>query len=145
MKKKIIAIVLVSGLAMATAASANWGRGGGPGAGNCGGYMQGAYSQQLDPAVQEKMDKFYQETQDLRRQMVVKRAEQRALMQGNNPDPAAAAKLSGDLFDLQTSMHDKAVAAGVDQYIGPMMFGGGRGPGMGFGGGRGGRMGGPRF
>lgn len=139
MKKQIVAVVLVAGLAMATAASANWGRGGG-GGGYCGACPQGQYYQQADPAVQEKLDKFYLETQDLRKQMVVKQAERRALMQSANPDPAAVSKAAGELFDLQTAMHDKAVAAGVDQYIGPMMQGGGgRGQGMGPGG-RGGRM-----
>lgn len=144
MKKKILAVVLVAGLAMATAASAQWGRGGG-GGGYCGACMQGQYSQQVDPAVQEKLDKFYLETQDLRKQIVVKQAERRALMQSTNPDAAAAAKIAGEMFDLQTAMHDKAVAAGVDQYVGPMMMGGGgRGRGMGPGGGGGRMMGGPR-
>lgn len=142
MKKQIIAVVLISGLALATAASANWGRGGGRGGYNdyCP-MVQGQTVQQLDPAVQEKLDKFYLETQDLRKQMVMKQAERRAMMQGQNPDPAAAAKLSGELFDLRTAMQEKAVAAGVDQYVGPRMmgggFGGGRGPN---GGGRGGKM-----
>lgn len=148
MKKQIIAVVLISGLALATAASANWGRGGGRG-GYCGycPVAQGQMNQQVDPAVQEQLDKFFLETQDLRKQMVVKQAERRALMQSTNPDPAAASKLAGELFDLQSAMRDKAVAAGVDQYMGPGMMGGGFGPGMGpNGGGRGGRMmGGPNF
>jgi len=152
MKKQIIAVVLISGLAIATAASANWGRGGGRAGYN--GYcpmVQGQAFQQVDPAVQEKLDKFYLETQDLRKQMVVKQAERRALMQGQNPDPAVASRLAGELFDLSNAIQEKAVAAGVDQYVGPRMmgnaFGGGMGPGMGpYGGGRGGRMmGGPNY
>jgi hypothetical protein len=67
-------------------------------------------------------------------------------MASSNPDPQAVAKVAGELFDLQTAMHDKAEAAGVAQYL-PM-----RGMGMGGGmmghrmkgmkGGQGGMMGG---
>jgi len=149
MKKRIMAVVLISGLALATAASANWGRGGG-GAGYYGAcpMVQGGqvpYYQQTDPAVQEKVNQFFLDTQDLRKQIVVKQSERRAFMQNTNPDPAAVAKLTGELFDLRNDMREKAVAAGVDQYVGPGMMGGGFGPGRGgYGGGRGGRMmGGP--
>ena len=148
MKKQILAITLISGLALATAASANWGRGGGWGGGYNGNCPQAQYNQQLDPAVQQKVEQFFLDTQDLRKQMVTKRAEHRALMQNTNPDPAAAAKVAGEMFDLQTALHEKAVAAGVEQYVGPRMMGGGFGPGMGPGpkNGRGGRMmGGPNF
>jgi Spy/CpxP family protein refolding chaperone len=152
MKKKIIAAVLISGLTIATAASANWGWGGGPGYGGgpgCGANPQGQgmMYQQLDPATQEKIDTFFNENRDLGKQMAVKQAEKMALMRGDNPDPAAVAKVTSELFDLHVTMQDKAKAAGVDQYIGPM--GGGRGAGMGFhGGGRGGggmMKGGPRY
>lgn len=146
MKKQILAVVLISGLAMATAASANWGRGGGYNAGYC---PQAQVNQQLDPAVQQKVDAFYTDTQALRKEMAVKQAEKMALMRNDNPDAAAVAKLTGEMFDLQTAMREKAVAAGVDQYTGPMGGGcGGMGQGMGCGGGgRGGRMmrGGPNF
>lgn len=140
MKKKIIAVVLISGLAVASVASANWGRGGGRGY-NCGVCPQAQYMQQIDPAVQEKLDKFYDETQDLRKQIAVKQAEKMAMLRGDNPDPAAVARLTGELFDLHAAMRDKAEAAGVDEYIGPMGAGRGFGPGMGpYGGGRGGGM-----
>lgn len=132
MRKTIIAAVLISGLAVATVASANWGRGGGPGGGY--GCQQAMYNQQLDPATQEKIDKFFTDTQGLRKDMAVKQAEKMALLQGSNPDPAAVAKLTGELFDLHTAMQDKAVAAGVDQYLGPMGGGRGCGGGMGAGG-----------
>lgn len=147
MKKKIIAAVLISGLAVATVASANWGRGGGGFyCGNCP-QQGGVYYQQVDPAIQEKMDQFYTDTQALRKEMAVKQAEKMALLRSDNPDPAAVSKLTGELFDLRTAMQEKAEAAGVDQYMGPR---GGRGPGggMGFQGGkRGGWMmyGGPHF
>lgn len=150
MKKQILAVVLISGLAMATAASANWGRGGGFNAGYC---PQAQNAQQLDPAVQQKLDGFFTDTQALRKEMAVKQAEKMALMRSDNPDPAAVAKVTGEMFDLQATMREKAVAAGVDQYMGPMGGGCGMGQGMGMGmgmgcgGGRGGRMmrGGPNF
>jgi hypothetical protein len=139
MKKQIIAAVLISGLAITTVASANWGRGGGNGY-NCGNCPQGQYLQQIDPAIQEKIDTFFDETAAMRREIAVKQAEKMALLRGTNPDAATVAKLTGELFDLRTAMRDKAEAAGVDQYIGPM---GGRGPGKGMGysgGGRGNMM-----
>jgi Spy/CpxP family protein refolding chaperone len=127
MNKHIVAIVLIAGLTMATAASANWGRGGrgdGGGYGNCP-QMQGPMMQQLDPATQEKVTKFFKDNQALHKQLVMKQAEKRAIMQSEKPDPQAAAKVAGELFDLRTAVHDKAEAAGVSQYLGPM--GGGKG------------------
>ncbi len=141
MKKHIIAAVLISGLAISTVASANWGRGGAGNGYNCGNCPQGQYLQQIDPAIQEKIDAFVDETASMRREIAVKQAEKMALLRGTNPDAATVAKLTGELFDLRTAMRDKAEAAGVDQYIGPMGGGRGAGKGMGMnGGGRGGYM-----
>ncbi|MBE0583103.1 MAG: periplasmic heavy metal sensor [Desulfofustis sp.] len=156
MKKKIAIAVLITGLGLAgiNQAFAGWGARSGycPNA-------QGAGYNQLDPAVQEKVDAFFTANQDLRKALVMKRAEHHALMRSDNPDPAAASQVAGELFDLQTSMQQKAVEAGVAQYLGPMGGGFGmgdcrpgmRGPGMG-GRGMGGQMmdgpgagGGPRF
>lgn len=135
MKKQLAAIVLIAGLTMASTASANWGRGqGGGGYANCP-QMQGQTMQQLDPATQEKVSKFFKDNQALQKQIVMKQAEKRALMNSEKPDPQAAAKMAGELFDLRTAMHDKAEAAGVSQYVGPMGRGkGGHGPGFGRGG-----------
>jgi Spy/CpxP family protein refolding chaperone len=140
MKKYIVAIALIAGLTMATGASANWGRGGHGygGDGYCpqmgGQMMQGQMMQQLDPATQEKVSKFFKDNLGLHKQISMKQAEKRAIMQSEKPDPQAAAKVAGELFDLRTAMHDKAEAAGVSQYLGPMGGGkGGRGPGCGMG------------
>lgn len=139
MKKKIAAVVLVLGLATAGIASAR-GMGGGMGGGmgmGCG-MMQGqmVQAQQLDKATQDKLDAFQRDTQGLRKQIVMKHAEMRALMQAETPNTAAVSKLSGELFDLQATMQDKAKAAGVDSYLGGPCGGG---MGMGMMGGRGGR------
>lgn len=132
MKKHVIAIVLIAGLAIASVASANWGRGGGYG----GGYGdcpmgQGQMMVPPDPAVRAKVEKFFKDNQALQKQLVMKHAEKRALMRSDNPDPQVASKVAGELFDLRTSLHDKAEAAGVADYIGPM--GGNMGCGMGGG------------
>ncbi len=139
MKKQIIALSLIIGLTMATAASANWGRGGGRGYGGCGDcpqlqgqMMQGPMFQQLDQATQEKIQQFFKDTQALHKQMAMKRAEKQALMQSDQPDPQAVAKVTGEMFDLRQTIHEQAETAGVDQYIGPGSRGfGGRGPGCG--------------
>ncbi|KAB2889262.1 MAG: periplasmic heavy metal sensor [Desulfobulbaceae bacterium] len=139
MKKKIAAIVLVASLATAGVAAARGGMGMGMG---CPNMAPQAY-QQLDDATRGKIDAFYRDTQDLRKQIVMKHAEMRALMNNQNTDPAAASKLSGELFDLQTVIQDKAKAAGVSQYVGGCGMGGGMGMGRGMGphGGRGMMMG----
>ena len=100
--------------------------------------MRGQMMQQLDPATQEKVSKFFKDNQALHKQIAMKQAEKHAIMKSEKPDPQAAAKVAGELFDLRTAMHDKAEAAGVSQYLGPMGGGkGGRGPGSGTGGGPG--------
>jgi len=149
MKKKILTTTLIAAIAIGTAvtASANWGqRGGGYGNSNMpapGPRMQMQY-QQLDPAVKEKLDTFFADTQDIRKEITVKQAEQRAMLRSDNPDPEAAGKLAGELFDLRTTMRQKAEEAGVSAYIGPQGPRGGRdfGPGragMKGGGNKGGR------
>ena len=117
------ALITALALGTATATYAAWGqRGGGYGYNNMQGpgpQMQMRYNQ-VDPAVQEKLDKFFTDTQDIRKEMAVKRAEQRAMLRSESPDPAAAGKLAGELFDLRTTMHQKAEEAGVTAYLGPM-------------------------
>jgi Spy/CpxP family protein refolding chaperone len=142
MKKQIAAIVLIAGLTIATAASANWGRGGNGYGGGRGGCppMQGQMMQNLDPATQAKVTQFFKDNQALHKQIAMKRAEKQALMSSDKPDPQAAAKVAGEMFDLRTALQAKAEAAGVSQYIGPM--GGRMGcDGPRFGGGRFGRFG----
>lgn len=145
MKKKIAALALVFSLATVGIASAQGGWGNGRGYHHP--QTQGpAVYQQLDKATQDKLDAFFRDTQDLRKQIFVKQAERAALMQNTTPDPAAVSKVTGELFDLQGNMQDKAKAAGVDSYLGGPGMGPGLGMGMmgGHGGGRG-MMAGRRF
>ena len=151
MKKYIAAIALVAGLTMATTAAANWGRGG-PGHGDdCywlqmdGPMMQEQSMQRLDTATHGKVVKFFKDTQALHKQIAMKQAEKWAIMQSEKPDPQAAAKVAGELFDLRTEIHDKAEAAGVSQFLRPMGGGkAGHGPGSGLGKGPGMGMNGPK-
>ncbi len=126
MKKIIVSSVLVLGLVAAGVASANWHRGN-----NGGGYggnynnctMQGV-SQQFSAEDQKKFIAFQKENVELRRQLTLKKAEQRAMLNSDNPDSAAVSKLSGEIFDIQNSLKEKATAAGIDT-----SFKGGRGGG----------------
>jgi len=147
MKKKIAIAVVIAGLGLAglNQAYAGWGARG-ANYYNCPQLQGGQYSQ-IDPATQEKMDKFFTDTQDIRKEMAVKQAEKQALLRSENPDPAALGKIAGELFDLRTTLRQKADEAGVAGLMGPQ---GGRkfaqgnrgigmgGPGMG-GPGKGGR------
>lgn len=134
MKKTVVIAALVIGVGFLglQQASANWGMGG-PGMGMGGACPKSSpgYSQ-LDTASKAKLDKFFDETKDLRRQMVMKHAEQRAMMRSENPDPAKASKLAGDMFDLHSTMQAKAEAAGVEELMGKACGGCPQGgPGMG--------------
>lgn len=134
MKKKIAALALVLSIATVGTAFA-WG--GGHGMRYQQPQMQRPMYQQVDKVTQDKLDAFYSDTQDLRKQIVTQQATRMALMQSTNPDPAAVSKNTGELFDLQTVMQEKAVAAGVDSYMGGAGMGVGRGMMGGRGGGRG--------
>ena len=123
MKKQLLATALVAaiGLGGVTGAAAWNQRGGGYWNNNSqvpGPRMQMHYNQ-VDPAVQEKLDKFFADTEDLHKQIITKRAEQQALLSGDNPDPAQVGTLEGALFDLHTAIREKADEAGVSEYLGP--------------------------
>lgn len=89
---------------------------------------------QVDPAMQEKFQKFYRDTEGLRKQIVMKRAELEAVTNAAQPDPAMAGKIAGELYDLQASLRTQAQAAGLGQF-GPCGMGMGLGRGFGHHGG----------
>ena len=111
MKKYLVAAALVgaigfTGMSMANARG-NYGYGPGPGYGNCDGGRycdNGSYSEEDS----EKASAFFEENKGLRKEIVVKRSELDALMRQENPDEKKVAKLTGDLYDLQTTMEEKA-------------------------------------
>jgi len=120
MKKKIAVAAVIVGIGIAgiNQAYGGWGKRGGN-FNDCP-MIQGGQYAQIDPALQEKRDKFFTDTQELRKQMIMKQAEKQAMLRGDNPDPQAVSKLSGELFDLRTSLRQKAEEAGLPGAFGPM-------------------------
>ena len=105
MKKYLATAALVGAIGLAGITMAN------PvenyGYGNCGGprYCDNwSYSEKDDA----KASAFYEETKELRKEIVVKRSELDALMLQDNPDEKRVAQLTGDIYDLQTTMEEKA-------------------------------------
>lgn len=123
MKKLLTIALVISGIGLVGLSQAYaWGQRGGAGYYGNGMQYPGPCVQynQVDPAAQEKLDSFFVNTEDIRKEMAVKRAEKQALMRGTNPDPAVLGRVEGELFDLRTAMHQKAEEAGVIEYLGPM-------------------------
>lgn len=121
----LIGLIGVTGISMANARG-NYGYGPGPGYGECNGgrYCNAWSGSEKDD---EKLAAFYQETKEIRKEIVVKRSELDALMRQDNPDEKKVAKLTGDLYDLQGLMEEKAekTLEGSPRY--------GYGPGPGYG------------
>ena len=61
----------------------------------------------------EAVEKFRAETNSVRKEIVVKRSELHALLRNDNPDEKKVAKLTGDLYDLETELETKAETTGV--------------------------------
>lgn len=66
-----------------------------------------------DDAIKEKIVKFRADTKDLRKSIAMKKAEESALIRNENPNVEAVKTAAGDLFDLKSTLRDKAVAAGL--------------------------------
>ena len=136
MKKLITAAAIMSVISLAgiQAASAH----GGNYSNNndyCGSY--GTDDRTFTEKDAEAVEKFRVETNSTRKEIVVKRSELNALLRNDNPDEKKVAKLTGDLYDLETELEAKAESTGVRNrhfY--------GHGPGMmgTYGQGRGGHM-----
>jgi Spy/CpxP family protein refolding chaperone len=122
-KLAAIAIISVIGFAGIQAASAHSGY-----SNNndyCGSY--GTYDKAYTEKDAEAFDKFHAETKSARKEIVVKRSELNALLRQDNPDERKVAKLSGELYDLETELYAKAEKTGIrgrDAYDhGPGMMG----------------------
>jgi Spy/CpxP family protein refolding chaperone len=129
MKKYLVAAALIgvigfSGMSMANARG--YGYGFGPGYSGCDGgrYCDNWSYSEKDEA---KASAFLEETKETRKEIVVKRSELDALMLQDNPDEKKVAKLTGELYDLQTMMQEKADKTFEGR------AGNGYGPGQGFG------------
>ncbi len=115
MKKAITitALVAIIGFTGVYQASAYMGHGG------CNGSEMGMRGNaELDDATKAKLEAFFVDTQGLRKNMAMKRAEKRALMNNDEPDAKKVGELTGELFDLRSTMHAKAQAAGLGDVIG---------------------------
>jgi len=130
MKKYLTAAALIGIIGMSTLSTANargnYGYGPGPGYEGCSG---GRYCDNwaAPGGDDEKTAAFFEETKELRREIVVKRSELDALMRQDNPDEKKVATLTGDLFDLRAKMEEKAEKAFEGNP------GAGYGPGPGYG------------
>jgi hypothetical protein len=125
-KLLVIALVVVFGALMSTAAVAAWTKGQGPGPGA-----------QVDVNA---FKNFQKETSPLRDEMAVKRLELRNEFNKETPDQAKIAALQKEMIDLRTKISDAAKKNGLpDRGFGPG-YGkhGGFGPGSCGGYGRGG-------
>lgn len=89
------------------------------------------------PRVDSKiLDEFRTENNAIRKEIVVKRSELKALFNQDNPDEKRVAQLTGELFDLQNKLDSKAAAKGLGRRAynshGPqMMYGNDSGYGRG--------------
>ncbi len=130
MKKKLVVAAVIAGLGVAgiSQASGGWGNRG-ANYYNCPMIQNGQVSR-IDPALQEKRDKFFADSLELRKQVAMKQAEKQALLRSDNPDPQLASRISGELFDLRTTLRQKAEEAGIPAAFGPIAGRGGFAPGM---------------
>lgn len=85
----------------------------------------------------EAIETFRTETNSVRKDIVVKRSELNALLRNDNPDERKVAKLTGELYDLESEFEEKAEKTGIRN-----RYSYNHGPGMmgTYGRGRGGHM-----
>ena len=110
MKKLLIAVSVVGLLGFAGLQIAS----GHGGYGHGGGYEY--YGQDNESGTTKDnsvVEKFNTETNDIRRSIIVKRSELRALLNQDNPDEKRVAQLTGEVFDLETDLDKKAADAGI--------------------------------
>ncbi len=67
----------------------------------------------MSAEMMKAKDAFLQDSRDLRKSMMVKRSEMRAMMQGTNPNPEKVAALAGEIFDIREQLRAKAIANGL--------------------------------
>lgn len=130
MKKTLLAAALIGtiGIAGVQIASAHNDFGGNYG-GYCGNYstQDRGFSEQDSKAY----EKFLDDTGTIRKEIAVKQSELNALYRQDNPDEKKVAALTGELYDLQNQINQKARTAGLSNpgYGPGMMWGTGSGRG----------------
>ena len=113
MKKLVTAAAIISVISLAgiQTASAHGGKYYSNNNDYCGSY--GTYDKAYTEKDTEALEKFRAETNSVRKEIVVKRSELNALLRNNNPDETKVAKLTGDLYDLETELEVKAEKTGI--------------------------------
>ncbi len=127
----IISVISLAGIQVASAHSDNYSNN----YDYCGSYSTD--NRAVTEKDTEAIEKFRVETNSIRKEIVVKRSELNALLRNDNPDEKKVAKLTGDLYDLQSELEEKADKAGVR---GRYAYDHGQGMMNSYGRGRGGHM-----
>lgn len=126
--KKLLILVMTAALLCAAGAALAQNQYGG-GYGMHGGMMQGYQGNQ--PQQSEEYQKYYNDTQQLRRKLAQDRAQLNAELMQDNPDPKKVRELNHSMADTRTELQLKAHEYGVQDQC--PWCGGGMGPGMGGG------------
>jgi len=117
----IISVISLAGIQTASAHGGNYSNNND----YCGSY--GTDERTITEKDVEAVEKFRTETNSTRKEIVVKRSELNALLRNDNPDEKKVAKLTGDLYDLETGLEAKAEETGIrNRYAydhGPGMMG----------------------
>jgi zinc resistance-associated protein len=114
-----LALTATALISLSSFTPADAGPGGyGGGRGFCGNCDPQGQQQALSPEAQQAREEFMAKTTDLRKQLVVRKAELRALMAQQNPDEKRVAALTGETFDLRNQLRQKAVEHGLPGQFG---------------------------
>ena len=62
----------------------------------------------VSPELEKKRQAFFDQTVELRRKLMTRRTELRAVMRADNPDPARASALAAEIFDLREQLRKTA-------------------------------------
>jgi Spy/CpxP family protein refolding chaperone len=111
MKKVIATTAILSIISLASVQAASAHSGYSNNNDYCGSY--GTYDKAYTEKDTEAIEKFRSDTSSLRKEIIVKRSELNALLRNDNPDEKKVAKLTGDLYDLETELEAKAEKTGV--------------------------------
>lgn len=86
------------------------------------------HGQNIDQVTQDKLQEFHKANLGLKKQLMVKQAQKRALFNMETPSPEKAKALAGEIFDIQNTLQVNAEKAGLPvQLACPAMGGKGGG------------------
>jgi hypothetical protein len=127
MKKYLMAAALIGAIGFTSFSTANargnYGYGPGPGYGDCGGagYCNNAAYYDRD---NKEAATFFEETKDIRKQIIVKQSEINALMRQDNPDEQKVSKLHlATILNMKMVVAEDTVTAVEGVEAGNKLFG----------------------